>query len=259
MSALAVVLLSRFPGIAPRLVPAHCHGGTCGAHVPVLDPSSLGSAAVLLATGLLLLCVLQAALRALVAGQRRVITLLALSARAPEGDLRIIDSSRPFAWCCGLLRPRVVVSRGLAELLSEAELDAVVAHERAHALRFDNLRVLLLRWATCAWPRGLRNDVRAHHAGLCESACDAHAVRGVGNREAYASLLARVALAAAPHPAAAMPFGTADDRLRAACLATEPGAARLPLAATLTLGCAWLVQVLLVTALTHFLIERLAP
>ena len=40
---------------------------------------------------------------------------------------------RPEAFCAGLFRPRVYVTSGAVELLDDAGLDAVLAHERQHA------------------------------------------------------------------------------------------------------------------------------
>ncbi len=47
------------------------------------------------------------------------------------------------AFCAGLLRPRVYVTRGAATALAPDELDAVLVHEQAHARRRDPLRGLL--------------------------------------------------------------------------------------------------------------------
>ncbi|MFN2469531.1 MAG: M56 family metallopeptidase, partial [Gaiellaceae bacterium] len=59
--------------------------------------------------------------------------------------VRLFTSSRPQAFCTGLLRPRVFLSAPARDRLSEAELRAVVAHEGHHVRRRDPLRLLAAR------------------------------------------------------------------------------------------------------------------
>jgi len=51
-----------------------------------------------------------------------------------------IASDAPLAFCAGILRPRIYVSRGLVDQLRPAELDAVLLHEWHHGQRRDPLR-----------------------------------------------------------------------------------------------------------------------
>ncbi|MBD2892359.1 Protease HtpX [Actinomadura sp. RB99] len=59
--------------------------------------------------------------------------------------IRVVAASRPFALTYGLHRPRVLVSTGLLEALSEDELDAVLVHEHAHVRNHDPLKNLFAR------------------------------------------------------------------------------------------------------------------
>ncbi len=54
-----------------------------------------------------------------------------------------IDEERPYAFCCGLMQPRIVVSSGLNKVLSEPEMEAVLLHEAAHASRRDPMKIFL--------------------------------------------------------------------------------------------------------------------
>jgi bla regulator protein blaR1 len=56
---------------------------------------------------------------------------------------RVIGGKEPQAFCAGYLRPRVYLSEGALEQLSDAELEAVVAHEGHHLRRRDPLRLLI--------------------------------------------------------------------------------------------------------------------
>lgn len=55
---------------------------------------------------------------------------------------RVVDHDVPTAYCLPGLRPRVVVSRGVLDLLREDEVRAVLAHETAHVDQRHDLVVL---------------------------------------------------------------------------------------------------------------------
>jgi hypothetical protein len=72
--------------------------------------------------------------------------------------LLVSPSSRPAAFCAGLLRPKVVISTGLLERLDPDERAAVICHELAHARTREPLKCLLARFAaqTFFWLPALR-------------------------------------------------------------------------------------------------------
>ena len=103
----------------------------------------------------------------------------------------VVPSRRSHAFCVGLLRPDVVVSDGLIERLSEAELRSVLAHERHHARRRDPLRRALVK-AFCDgfwFIPALRTAARAQ-ATVSELAADAVAMRSTGAQPLASALLA---------------------------------------------------------------------
>lgn len=59
--------------------------------------------------------------------------------------VNVIADPLPQAFCAGYLRPRVYVSRRTVELLTETELDAVLAHEHHHRRVRDPLRLAYAR------------------------------------------------------------------------------------------------------------------
>lgn len=69
---------------------------------------------------------------------------LAAATAGLEG-LDLVDDERPFAFCHGLRAPRVCVTTALIDLLSLAELEAVLRHERHHVASRDPLKILLSR------------------------------------------------------------------------------------------------------------------
>ncbi len=60
-----------------------------------------------------------------------------------SGRLDVVELAAPVAFCYGLLRPRILVSSGLADALAPGELDALLLHEREHLRQRDPLKVAL--------------------------------------------------------------------------------------------------------------------
>jgi len=61
------------------------------------------------------------------------------------GRLVVLGAAAPFALTYGVLRPRVLLTTGLAATLSGAELAAVLSHEREHLRSRDPLKNVLAR------------------------------------------------------------------------------------------------------------------
>lgn len=69
-----------------------------------------------------------------------------LSSRlAGRDDIHLLDHPAPLAFCLPGLRNMTVLSSGLVELFSPEELDAVLAHERAHLRQYHHLVLLSFR------------------------------------------------------------------------------------------------------------------
>jgi Zn-dependent protease with chaperone function len=192
---------------------------------------------LVLAVALLaLLCwVLAAACAAVLRTRRRQRALLALLARGDPkapGAL-VLDHPAAAAYCLPGLRSRIVISAGTLDLLDQAELAAVLAHERAHIRERHDL-VLLPFTALCrAFPRcGV--TFRAQHAValLVEMLADDRARRARPARE-LATALMRFGVAGASAPpsgalAAAPADGQGDVVTRVVrLLEPQPGLSRL--------------------------------
>jgi Peptidase family M48 len=148
-------------------------------------PSLNGAAALLLILAILGTAVLKVAFRS-TWRQRRAYRAFTAHV-GPVEPLRrvpgvnVITDSRPQAFCAGFLRPSVYVSRRTVDLLTDAQLDAVLAHEHHHRRLRDPLRLacgrilsealffipvlksLVAREAEVA-------ELRADHAAVC--ACE---------------------------------------------------------------------------------------
>jgi BlaR1 peptidase M56 len=105
----------------------------------------------------------------------------------PDGAL-VIDDERPRAFCAGLLRPRVYVTSGALAILDEPALDAVLIHERHHALRRDPLRLATSRvLAGAMFFLPVLRELGRRQQALAEMSADESAVNSAsGNRSALA-------------------------------------------------------------------------
>jgi Zn-dependent protease with chaperone function len=136
------------------------------------NPYSCGSSVAIVghqnwipALSVLLLCVVTvlvglATLVSQYARTRLALRRLAPSAPSPQSllqieamlaiEVRLCADDRCFCCCAGLLFPRVIISTGMLELLDEAQLTAVLAHEAAHVRHRDPARALAVRCASNA-------------------------------------------------------------------------------------------------------------
>jgi Zn-dependent protease with chaperone function len=135
-----------------------------------------------------------------VAASRRFHRLLARQRpQALRGALLITDPE-PRAFCAGLLRPRVYLSAGAIEILDDAALGAVLAHERHHARRHDPLRLALGRvLARALFFLPELGDLVERQQALAELSADESAVNAApANRSALASAMLSFSDAASP-------------------------------------------------------------
>jgi len=126
-----------------------------------------------------------------------------------QSAVLLLDDDAPQAFCVGLLRPRVYVSTGALAVLSDAESNAVIAHEAHHARRRDPLRMMVARAvADGLFFLPVAKQLAHRYAALAELAADEAAERRTGDRLALASAL--MTFDAHPHPAA---VGIAPERV----------------------------------------------
>jgi Zn-dependent protease with chaperone function len=156
--------------------------------LPEVTPASLA----VLGIGSLAFAVVALAVRSAwrqVRATRRFMRRLELIGPGPAGTV-VFAEERPQAFCAGLLRPRVYLSRGAVNALAPAELEAVIAHEGHHARHRDPLRVLfagVLGDALFFLPALRRLSQR--YSALAEMAADAAAVRRHGDPQPLAAAL----------------------------------------------------------------------
>ncbi len=116
-------------------------------------------------------------------------------ARGGTVTVRLVDYPTPLAYCLPGIRPQVVVSKGAFEALSPGELNAVLAHERAHARGHHDLVVQpFVAWArTFPFLPVARRTVAAVRT-LVEMLADDGALRGGCEPRDLRRALQRIAL-----------------------------------------------------------------
>jgi len=125
---------------------------------------------------------------------RRLQRGLPVAGELPEApDVTVFAHDRVLAFCAGLLRPRVYVSSGALRELGDAELRAVLEHERLHRARRDPLRLVTARLLGEAlfFAPAVRTLARRYDT-FAELSADEHALAAVGGD---ASVLASAMLA----------------------------------------------------------------
>lgn len=228
--ALACLLPSLYAALWPAL--DHCtrhadeHLHLCLVHPPA---AALGVTALLVgAAGSAMLLVRGLPGVARFYRANRVLARLhGASVPADLAGVRSVDSDVAFSFASGLLHADIYLSRGLRERVDEAQLAAVLAHERAHVRRRDVLRRHVARVGAVLHTPGAGRALLSALELACEEACDAEAAVTLGDRVQVAQAIVAVArLAPRPPPAvAATVVGFTAEALThrvTALLATPP-------------------------------------
>jgi Zn-dependent protease with chaperone function len=185
--------------------------------------------------------------RNLRAARRRHRELVDLLGDDHPGDrhTRVLEHTTPTAYCVPGVHRRVVLTQGTIARLRPDELDAVLAHERAHLSARHDLVMEFFTVVHEAVPRFVRSDAALREVHLLiEVLADRAAIRRAG---VLSTGRAIVAMADAPKPTGTMAMreSTADARSRIELL--DAGRiAGLPPAVTAT--AMYAVSILLVAA-----------
>jgi Zn-dependent protease with chaperone function len=196
-----------------------------------------------------------AAMRVAVATRRRrahhrmLVDLLGLTGGA--SDLRILEVAQPLAYCLPGVRRRVVVSEGTLTALTDAEVAAILRHERAHLRARHDLVLEAFIAVHAAFPRFVRSASALDAVRLLvELLADDAAVRAAGRTPLARAL---VACASGHAPSGALAAGGSNTVLRVRRLSgrgnslTLSAAAYLAAAAvlvvpTVSLAVPWLIE-----------------
>jgi Zn-dependent protease with chaperone function len=147
-------------------------------------------------------------------------------------DLRVLDVAQPLAYCLPGVRSRVVVSEGALNTLADAEVAAILTHERAHLRARHDLVLEAFTAVHAAFPRLVRstNALRSVQL-LVELLADDAAVRAAGRAPLARAL---VACASGRAPSGALAAGGPSTVLRVRRLSGRGNSLVLSAAAYLT-------------------------
>src|SRR5262245_4229062 len=123
-----------------------------------------------------------------------------------------VDVAAPIMALVGVLRPTLLVTRGVVEALTDEELHAAVAHELGHCRARDNLKRLAMRAAPdllCMTP--IAASIEMRWASSAEHAADSRACETDQARCALASALVKIARLTPPRTPLAEPISTLVD------------------------------------------------
>lgn len=178
--------------------------------------------------------------------RRRHRELVEVLADDPPTELpatvRVLPHPSPTAYCLPGGHGTVVLSRGALATLARAEVDAVLAHERAHLKARHDLVLEFFSVLHHAVPAPLRSPAAmAEVQLLVEALADRAAIRGTGARPLARAL---AAMRGGPHPEASLasgaPAGQTSVRLGLIAAAADPapwrGAGLLALSAVVLLA-----------------------
>jgi Zn-dependent protease with chaperone function len=168
-----------------------------------------------------------------------------------SSDIRVLATATPIAYCLPGLRQRLVLSEGTFANLGDAEITAIVSHERSHLRARHDLVLEAFTAAHEAFPRVVRSESALDSVRLLvELLADDSAVRVTGTRPLARAL---VACADSAAPAGALAAGGRTTLIRVERLGGQMFDGRVAAAAyigsiailvvpTLAVAVPWLVE-----------------
>ncbi|WP_225730590.1 MULTISPECIES: M56 family metallopeptidase [unclassified Nocardia] len=179
--------------LAMLSAPAHVHGGTAVqvSAFAVAAVVAAGSGGVLLRAGHLVLR-LQRSTRA----HGRAVRIV--GRRVPGVAALVLDSPERQAYCVAGRPDTIVVTSAALDALTGPQLNAVLAHERAHLTGKHPYLMAVLRGLATALPVGLFTEGAAQIGRLLEMCADDRAAREHGPESLLGGLLAFAGGAAVP-------------------------------------------------------------
>jgi Zn-dependent protease with chaperone function len=134
----------------------------------------------------------------------------------------LVEHSQPHAYCVAGRHPTVIVTTGAVQALDPGQLDAVLAHERAHLASHHHRLLALARIGRLVVPfLPLMREADSQVARLVEMHADDAATRGCDPRSLATALVA-LATVASPAPALAAAATDSVQRIHRMLGPAEP-------------------------------------
>ncbi|MDX6396436.1 MAG: hypothetical protein QOJ73_7499 [Streptosporangiaceae bacterium] len=185
--------------------------------------TTAGGAVTLFATGRLAWFTVSALVIARRRRTRHDEALALVGRHGPAPGMTVLDDDRPAVYCLPGRR-RIVLTTGALRRLDSPQLNAVLAHERAHLTGRHHLVIMFAEALRCAFPRVRFFGIAANQiGGLVEMAADDAAARRAHRLTLADALLT---LASARVPAGALGAGGTAGAQRIRRLIDSPQPAR---------------------------------
>ena len=174
-----------------------------------------------------------------------------ISTPARSSDIRVLDAAEPIAYCLPGIRRRVVLSEGTFANLDDAEITAILSHERSHLRARHDLVLEAFTAVNEAFPRFVRSDSALGAVQLLiELLADDSAVKVTGPTPLARAL---VACSRSTAPQGALAAGGPDTLIRVQRLSGRQGDPRMATVAytasaaillvpTIAVAVPWLVE-----------------
>jgi hypothetical protein len=171
-TSVLVTVLLLLPELSGLVVFEHCHKGNCAAHVPAAYDLSFFRLSLIAsaATGFLVLLILLIQQAFNMSQKLKALNRLANKNELTQSiqNYQIVESDDIFAWCAGLIRPKIFVSRGMLNSVTDEQLELVLAHENCHMQQRDNLRKFAVHCMTLLWLPAQRQQLRKDFSLIIE-------------------------------------------------------------------------------------------
>lgn len=201
-------LLSTFllllPTFSDIIIFEHCHDKACGPHQPSAASFSFLGMLLVSAAATALVIMMAFILRQIayeISKAKRSLKVLSQLASSEKplangncflakdkifvgaNSYSVIESKDVFAWCTGLLKPKIFVSSGMLERVNKKQLRVVLAHEFCHLKQRDNLRKLMIHCCTLFWLPSQKKHIRCDFSQAIERYSEDYAKYYLGSGE----------------------------------------------------------------------------
>ncbi|MBD2871106.1 M56 family metallopeptidase [Paenibacillus arenilitoris] len=110
-----------------------------------------------------------------------------------KDEILVVSHPDPIALTMGFVRPRIVLSTGLIQLLDEGELEALIRHEQFHLIHRDPLKTFLMVVCSAViWYVPILKWSRKQYTAAREVLADAYAIDATGSAEHLGSALLKL-------------------------------------------------------------------
>ncbi len=110
-----------------------------------------------------------------------------------QNKVYLIENNRTFAFCFGILNPKIYISTNLLSLMNEKEIEAVLLHEKYHLKHRDSLTMLIATVLQHLFPFfPLFSDLIRNYKIEREIAADQQAIQTLGTAQPVTAVLKKL-------------------------------------------------------------------